>query len=213
MGRTMRPDELQRLLNALGMGAGPVDGSVGPLTRTAVARFQLACALPGHHLVVDGVAGPRTYAALEATGGVRLSPHFLVSELRTRTRSGGPKDGDCWVHRDLLRGLEALRARVGRPLGVVSGFRDEAHNRRVGGAARSQHTYGPAPELAAIRPTLAPRAPLIVGRAADIPRNYAALEDVRAMRLFSGIGHAAGWATHVDVRAGDPARPTVWRYG
>lgn len=209
----MRPDELQRLLNALGMAAGPVDGSVGPMTRTAVARFQLACALPGHHLVVDGTPGPRTYAALEATRGIRLSPNFAVAELRTRTRAGGPKDGDCWVHRDLLRGLETLRAEVGRPLPVVSGFRDDAHNRRVGGASRSQHTYGPAPELVAIRSRLHRHASLTVGRAADIPRGYAAMESVRALRLFAGIGHAQGWATHVDVRPGDPTRPTVWRYG
>jgi len=209
----VRTDELQSRLNRIGFEAGPVDGVAGPMTATAVARFQLACALPGHHLVVDAVPGPRTYAALEAVGDGRLSPHFHASELRTRTRQGGPKDGSCWVHRDLLRALEALRAEVGRPLPVVSGWRDVAHNRRVGGASRSQHTYGPAPELDAIAPRLARGAMRVVGRAVDIPRQYVTLDRLRGMALFAGIGHRNGLVTHVDVRLGDPARPTVWRYG
>lgn len=209
----MRTDELQSRLNRIGFEAGPVDGVPGPMTRTAVARFQLACAMPGHHLVVDAIPGPRTYAALEAVGDGRLAPHFHASEIRTRTRAGGPRDGSCWVHRDLLRALEELRAEVGRPLPVVSGWRDVAHNRRVGGASRSQHTYGPAPELDAIAPRLTRGALRVAGRAADIPRTYVTLDKLRAMRLFTGIGHRDGLVTHVDVRPGDPTRPVVWRYG
>ena len=203
--------ELQDRLNRLGMDAGVVDGIMGPKTRTATARFQVACALPGHHLVVDGIPGPRTWAALvEATDGMRLSPHFSVSELRTRTRAGGPKDGTCWVHRDLLRALEELRTAVGRPLPIISGWRDVVHNRRVGGASRSQHTFGAAPELEMIRPRLSRGAHLGAGRAADIPRNYISLEDAQGLGLFNGLGHRAGWVTHVDVR---PGRRAVWAYG
>ena len=213
----MRTAEVQDRLNRLGFDAGATDGVEGPLTRTAVARFQLACALPGHNLVVDGLPGPRTWAALADVGDGRLAPHFHVSELRTRTRSGGPKDGSCWVHRDLLRGLEALRAHVGRPLPVVSGFRDVAHNRRVGGAARSQHTFGAAPELdrlASVPGRINGRAARIAGRAADIPRDYVRLDDAADLGLFAGLGHRSGWVTHVDVREGVPAtRPTIWHYG
>ena len=203
--------ELQERLNRVGMDAGIVDGIMGPKTRTATARFQVACALPGHHLVVDGIPGPRTWAALiEATDGMRLSSHFSISELRTRTRQGGPKDGTCWVHRDLLKALEELRAHVGRPLAVVSGWRDVAHNRRVGGASQSQHTFGAAPELEMIRPRLARGAHLGAGRAADIPRNYITLEDAGKLGIFNGLGHRQGWVTHVDVR---PGRSAVWHYG
>ena len=213
----MTPADLQAKLNGLGFDAGPVDGTVGPRTRTAVARFQLACALPGHHLVVDATPGPRTWAALdEAAATGRLSPSFTVAELRTRTRSGGPKDGTCWVHRDLLRALEALRARVGRPLPIVSGWRDVAHNRRVGGASSSQHTFGVAPELDAIRSRLLPGAHLRAGRAADFNRGYVTLDDVRQLRLFGGIGWrevgGARWVTHVDVRPGSTSSPATWRY-
>lgn len=210
----MRIDELQQKLAAIGMEPGPVDGIEGPATRTAVARFQVACALPGHHLVVDGLHGPRTYAALdEAYESRRLSPNFTVAELRTRTRSRGPKDGACWVHRDLLHKLEALRAHVGKPLPVISGYRDVAHNARVGGAKRSQHTYGDAPELRAIAGRLSRNALLGAGRAADVNRGYVTLGECKNLGLFGGLGYRGDWVTHVDVRPVDPRRPTTWRYG
>lgn len=209
----MKTSELQHHLTRLGFDPGPIDGAMGPQTATGVARFQLACALPGHNLVVDGIPGPRTWAAIDAVGGGRLSPHFHVSELRTRTRSGGPKDGTCWVHRDLLHGLEALRTHVGRPLPIVSGWRDVAHNQRVGGAAQSQHTFGSATELQSIRGRLSPRALLHAGRAADFNQGYIRLDDCVRLGLFGGIGHRNGWVTHVDVRPGDRRRPATWRYG
>lgn len=209
----MQTREMQARLNRMGFDAGTEDGVEGPKTRTAVARFQLACALPGHHLVVDGLPGPRTWAALEEAGDGRLSPHFHASELRTRTRRGGPRDGTCWVHRDLLAALEALRAHVGRPLTIVSGYRDPAHNKRVGGASRSQHTFGTAPELdrlAAIPGRIDRRAKRIAGRAADIPSGYIHVKEARKLGLFRGIGYRGTWATHVDVRTSAAAK---WRYG
>lgn len=209
----MTTAELQERLNRLGMSAGVVDGVMGPMTRTATARFQLACALPGHNLVVDGIPGPLTWAALREAASGHLAPHFTVSELRTRTRRGGPRDGTCWVHRDLLHGLERLRAAVGRPLPVISGWRDVAHNRRVGGASASQHTFGIAPELSAIAARLARGAHLRAGRAADIPSGYVTLQRAHELGFFGGLGHRGEWVTHVDVRPVDPSRPTVWRYG
>ena len=50
---------LQRRLVAVGDPPGPIDGLYGPLTESAVAQFQAA-----HGLVVDGIAGPATLAAL-----------------------------------------------------------------------------------------------------------------------------------------------------
>lgn len=52
---------VQFRLNALGFGAGPVDGIMGPLTRGAVTRFQTANHPP---LTVDGIPGPDTKAML-----------------------------------------------------------------------------------------------------------------------------------------------------
>lgn len=208
----METADLQQKLSDLGFAPGSVDGVEGPATRTAAARFQLACNLSGHQdLPVDAVPGPKTWAALSAAHASRkLSDHFSVAELRSKG------DGTCWVHRDLLKGLEALRAKVGRPLSIVSAWRDPAHNRRVGGAGTSQHTFGAAPELQSIKVRLSPNSPLNAGRAADFNRYYITLDDARALFLFSGLGwrqDGSQWITHVDARANAVAsNPTVWQY-
>jgi len=194
----METRELQQKLDDLGFAPGVVDGLEGPATRTAAARFQLACNLTGHQdLAVDAIPGPQTWAALQAAHASRkLSDHFSVAELRSK--------------------VERLRGEVGRPLSIVSGWRDVNHNRRGGGATGSQHTYGPAPELEAIRVRLAPGAHLKAGRAADFNRGYITLEDARDLHLFSGIGwrkDGANWVTHADVRTPTKtANPSVWQY-
>ena len=200
---------LQRDLTALGFPCGAIDGLNGPATRTAVARFQLAYGMS--RLTVDGMYGPMTLGALDQARSMgRLSANFTVNECRSKG------DGTAWVHRDLLAALEAMRVRVGRPLALVSAWRDPAHNRRVGGATTSQHTFGAAPELSAIRSRLAPATLLHAGRAADFNRGYITLDDCRNLHIFTGIGWrfdgGRQWVTHVDVRSGDPARPTVWQY-
>jgi hypothetical protein len=58
-----RPDWLtgvQYRLNALGFGAGPVDGIMGPRTKKAVIAFQRVYP----PLAVDGIPGPKTQAKL-----------------------------------------------------------------------------------------------------------------------------------------------------
>jgi len=69
---SLRPDDegarvrqLQEDLVALGYSTGGVDGKYGPATERAVREFQTSSGL-----VVDGVAGPETLAALaEALDG------------------------------------------------------------------------------------------------------------------------------------------------
>jgi zinc D-Ala-D-Ala carboxypeptidase len=201
---------IQTRLNRLGFGPIPVDGLNGPQTRNAVARFQLAFNL-GRHLDVDGMYGPLTLAAIdEVEKRGKISPNFSLKEVRSKG------DGTAWVHRDLLVALETLRNRVGRPLSLVSGWRDVAHNRRVGGATSSQHTYGEAPELLAIWRAIK-NEHLRAGRAADFNRGYITLDDARDLRLFSGIGwredKGKRWVTHVDVRtSAEPSNPRVWQY-
>lgn len=51
---------VQYRLNALGFGAGPVDGKMGPKTRNALHRFQKAYP----PLMADALPGPRTQAKL-----------------------------------------------------------------------------------------------------------------------------------------------------
>ncbi len=101
-----------------------------------------------------------------------LSTHFDREEFGCR-HCGKVKVAD-----ELVVRLERLRAEVGEPLVVVSGYRCPVHNAAVGGKARSQHLLGQAVDL---RPTYAR-----VSQAAHVG--------------FTGIGQRNGWATHVDIR-------------
>lgn len=90
--------------------------------------------------------------------------------------------------RHLAHHLEHLRTAKGnRPLQILSAYRTPERNRAVGGATRSLH---------------------LRGAAVDIPRGYATTAEAEAAG-FTGIGSRDGWAVHVDVRDGPPAR---WTY-
>lgn len=113
---------------------------------------------------------------------VRISEHFVQEEFQSKG------DGSVRVEARLVYRLEKLRAICGgRPLRIISGYRDPAHNVKVGGASNSRHLHGDA---------------------ADIPRGYATVEQARAAG-FTGIGRSGPWATHVDARPG-PRRE--WSY-
>ena len=60
---TMTNQDVQRALNALGFAQPPlvVDGIIGPKSKAAVIAFQQA-----HGLTVDGIPGPQTKASLQA---------------------------------------------------------------------------------------------------------------------------------------------------
>lgn len=90
--------------------------------------------------------------------------------------------------RHLAHHLEHLRTqKSNRPLTILSAYRGAADNKRVGGAIGSLH---------------------LVGLAADLPKGYATTADAQAAG-FVGIGSRDGWAVHVDLRDGPPAR---WTY-
>jgi peptidoglycan hydrolase-like protein with peptidoglycan-binding domain len=58
---------LQELLKLAGFDPGPIDGDFGPKTEDAVKKFQQANKdFDGKQLVVDGIVGIRTWAALKS---------------------------------------------------------------------------------------------------------------------------------------------------
>lgn len=177
----MNTREVQQRLRDYGWPIA-VDGIAGPQTKAAVTDFQRGFGF--WNLAVDGIPGPQTAKALRHSKG-QATEHFAFREFASK--------GNGWIrlHRDLARGLERYRVLVGGPVYIISGYRDPDHNRRVGGASRSQHLHG---------------------SAGDIPARVP-WKRVRDLHVFSGIGISSnGNARHVDVRPGSRTSPTIWRY-
>jgi hypothetical protein len=73
-----------------------------------------------------------------------LSPHFSADEL-TRTYTGLPNEpsGDVLARLcETTKLLEKVRALLGGPLAITSGYRSPAVNRAVRGVATSAHCLG-----------------------------------------------------------------------
>jgi zinc D-Ala-D-Ala carboxypeptidase len=116
-----------------------------------------------------------------------LSPHFTASEIGCRCGCG-----TLIYAQPLLDGLEALRARVGKPIHVNCAYRCPAHNQAVGGAPHSLHLRGEAADICV--PSMTAR------------QLYVAAQSIPQFHGFGVSDHAQ--YLHVDVRA-VPAR---WCY-
>lgn len=76
----------------------------------------------------------------------QLSKHFNAKEFACKCGCGlGLEDGD--VSNELVDVLEGVRDHFNKPVVINSGVRCEVHNRRVGGAAASQHLFGTAADI------------------------------------------------------------------
>jgi zinc D-Ala-D-Ala carboxypeptidase len=69
--------------------------------------------------------------------------HFPMSEWRWPNFSpqemASKREGELMIDEAAMDKLQKLRNILGKPLLITSAYRSEAHNRAVGGAARSQH--------------------------------------------------------------------------
>lgn len=86
---------------------------------------------------------------------MNLSAHFTLAELthsQTADRLGLDNDPPPEVVENLRKlalGLEMVRALIGAPIHVSSGYRSPAVNRAVGGSRNSQHMTGQAADITA----------------------------------------------------------------
>lgn len=147
---------------------------------------------------IKGANPPRyrkAWKLIEYPSGTHYSEHFTRKELDCKCGCVAP----ILVSRELARlaqDLELLRVELGGgSVGILSGYRCPAYNKKVGGASQSQH---------------------MSGRAADL--SVPSGEQVRfvgaAMRVPSfrdgGIGVYPNGGVHVD-RRGWVARWNSWR--
>lgn len=118
-----------------------------------------------------------------------LSKNFSRREFECQ--GVGCCGGAAPVDSALVEALQQLRDQIEKPLTISSGFRCRTHNRRIGGAEGSQHTFGRAVDVLIpdgwTPETLAEEA-----------------ERIPAFRA-GGIGVYSAWV-HLDVRPNGPAR-------
>lgn len=126
------------------------------------------------------------------------SPNLSWLELACHDAARTPYPAEWRLSRALRLAVEfeRLRAIVGAPLVVASGYRTPEHNRAVGGAKHSQHVQGYALDL------VPPKGVTVAGLLGFV--KAVASEGESAIR---GIGLYRSFV-HMDVRPGD--RLVVW---
>lgn len=117
---------------------------------------------------------------------MNLTPNFTIWEFQSK--DGAPFPLEVLKNlKKLAENLEVIRAEIGRPITITSGYRSPEHNKAIGGAKFSEH---------------------ITGRAADIKANGITTTELKKTieRLISegkisegGIGFYPTWI-HYDIR-------------
>jgi zinc D-Ala-D-Ala carboxypeptidase len=85
--------------------------------------------------------------------GERMSSKFKYFTFSEFDSPDEPGSGQAHMSEDFIRRLDKVRAAVGFPLLITSGYRTEAHNAKVGGVPGSAHTKGLAADIRALTDT------------------------------------------------------------
>jgi peptidoglycan hydrolase-like protein with peptidoglycan-binding domain len=158
-----------------------------------VELCQIALVLLGYELPrhgIDGLFGPETAAAVNKY----KKDNNILSEASSLYDGGGnvriAKHVNTDIDTSLQSIIDAIASEYGKPFTVVSGFRDPEHNRKVGGASKSQH---------------------LLHNAVDISIPNASKEDtlrfvsIASKNGIGGIGVYRAGSVHIDVRSGKMA--------
>lgn len=115
---------------------------------------------------------------------MKLSKNFFSGEFDCKCKRTSCKKGYYPLAIvDLIKALQELRDIIACPIKIVSGYRCEAHNKKVGGAPESYHVKGMAVDI-------------------EIPKigKEKLLEAVKKVKRIKGIGIYPTWI-HLDIRA------------
>ena len=136
---------LQRRLDGEGYSPGPIDGRYGPRTENAVERFQSA-----RGLGVDGIAGPRTLAALRTSvlypgtgyaGAGSAQVRRLQRQLRRAGFNAGPIDGRYGPQTEAA--VRRFQAAYGLQVDGIAGAHTFGQLRRTTGEPRPTSPSSP----------------------------------------------------------------------
>lgn len=117
----------------------------------------------------------------------KISPNFKLSEMACKNGADTVK-----YSTELMAKLEELRAYVGGTIGINSGYRTTAYNKKVGGATGSLHTKGTAADIVVKKDGKRVSAKLICCLCVELG--------------FGGVALISDYAVHVDVRTGSKYR-------
>ena len=129
---------------------------------------------------------------------MNLSPHFSLAELvasQVALRKGIDNAPAHAIVANLTRLaalLEQVRALVGAPIAISSGYRSPALNKAVGGAANSAHVLGLAADISTAK--LAPKALALLIRQSEI--------------AFDQLIYEGAWV-HIGLSTGAPRRQVL----
>ncbi|MGK5040452.1 D-Ala-D-Ala carboxypeptidase family metallohydrolase [Janthinobacterium sp. GB1R12] len=129
---------------------------------------------------------------------MNLSPHFSLAELvasQVATRQGIDNAPSPAIIANLTRLaalLEQVRALVGAPIAISSGYRSPALNKAVGGTGNSAHVLGLAADISTAK--LVPKALALLIRQSDI--------------AFDQLIYEGTWV-HIGLSAGAPRRQVL----
>ncbi len=107
---------------------------------------------------------------------IQLSSNFKSTEFEC------PGSENHKISKDLVTKLQKLREEYGHSITITSGYRSEAHNKKVGGVKNSQHVRGLAADLTA--------------------KDLDKLHEL-CLKIFNAVGDGRkkGKFIHVDVRS------------
>jgi len=77
---------------------------------------------------------------------MRLTENFSLSEFDSNDGSKAPESVIYQLEK-VAQNLQVLRAYLGKPIKINSGYRSPEHNVKIGGAKNSQHVLGNAADI------------------------------------------------------------------
>lgn len=77
---------------------------------------------------------------------MKLSKNFSLEEFACKDGSDTPTEAVENL-KLLAKELQVLRDYTGKSIGINSGYRSKAHNKKIGGAKNSMHLYGKAADI------------------------------------------------------------------